>query len=246
MAEDYIKWLDSHVKEYELKSKTEVGHLYFFRDPYRPNHIDKAYFFAPADGIIVYQKIAKKGKCMLNIKGSCFKLKELMQDPDFNQDCLVIGIFMTFFDVHVNRSPLGGFLRFELLAPLKTKGIPLLLEENDIFRGKISKEKLDYLRTNQRVLNEFFLPSLNYKYYVVQIADTDVKVITPFSIYQNDFYFQNERFSMVRWGSQVDLIIPLDKRFEFKFIHKNTPIHVKAGVDRLVEIKKKRKIILRR
>ena len=53
---------------------------------------------------------------------------------------------------------------------------------------------------------------------------------------QNEIFAQNERFSFIRWGSQVDLVLPLDDRFDFKTLQ-NVTDHVEAGVDPLVEIK---------
>jgi phosphatidylserine decarboxylase len=49
---------------------------------------------------------------------------------------------------------------------------------------------------------------------------------------------QNERFSLIRWGSQVDLVLPLDDRFEFETLIDDA-MHVNAGLDKLVKINQK-------
>ena len=85
--------------------------------------------------------------------------------------------------------------------------------------------------------NEVYVPSLNYKYYMMQIADEDVNVIAPFK-HQGALCAQNERFGLIRWGSQVDLVLPLDDRFDFEVLLDDA-MHVNAGLDRLVKINKK-------
>ena len=46
---------------------------------------------------------------------------------------------------------------------------------------------------------------------------------------------QNSRFSLIRWGSQVDLVLPLDERFNFELLLENE-MHVNAGLDKLIKI----------
>ena len=56
---------------------------------------------------------------------------------------------------------------------------------------------------------------LAQSYYVLQIADQDVDHITPFVLKQNQAVGQRQRFSQVRFGSQVDLSVPLSAQFVF-------------------------------
>ena len=60
-------------------------------------------------------------------------------------------------------------------------------------------------------------------------------LIAPFTNSQNDIFAQNERFSLIRWGSQVDLVLPLDNRFDFELCLDDA-MHVNAGLDKLVKI----------
>jgi len=87
---------------------------------------------------------------------------------------------------------------------------------------------------NERMFNQVYVPSLDYTYYLIQIADEDVNVIAPFK-HQMDLCAQNERFSLIRWGSQVDLVLPLDERFNFELVLDDA-MHVNAGLDKLVKI----------
>jgi phosphatidylserine decarboxylase len=70
---------------------------------------------------------------------------------------------------------------------------------------------------------------------MLQIADYDVDCVTPFELKQNQPVEQGERFSQVRYGSQVDLIVPLSTRFEFKPMQ-STGVHVEAGIDPLIKV----------
>ena len=85
------------------------------------------------------------------------------------------------------------------------------------------------------MLNKIYSPQLDYTYFLVQIADEDVNVIAPFINDQNAPVSQNERFSLIRWGSQVDLVLPLDERYDFNLVLQDE-MHVNAGLDKLVKI----------
>jgi phosphatidylserine decarboxylase len=104
-----------------------------------------------------------------------------------------------------------------------------------ILNKVINPNNMDYLKFNERMFNQVYVPSLDYTYYIIQIADEDVNVIAPFKK-QQDFCTQNERFSLIRWGSQVDLVLPLDERFNFDILLEET-MHVNAGLDKLIKIR---------
>ena len=70
---------------------------------------------------------------------------------------------------------------------------------------------------------------------MLQIADYDVSAILPFDQQQQRRYAQGQRFSEIRFGSQVDLIIPLSPRWHFTTLLPDTT-HVEAGVDPLVRV----------
>ena len=88
------------------------------------------------------------------------------------------------------------------------------------------------------MVNRIFASELGQSYYVLQIADYDVDCITPFDLKQNQAAAQGERFSMIRYGSQVDLIVPLSTRFDFTPLQK-PGVHVEAGLDPLIKITEK-------
>jgi len=234
MAQTLKEWLGGEVKELQKLPVGDLSNTFFFRDPLRSNHIDHEHFYSPADGTILYQKVVNPGEAVVEIKGVNYTLQDVMCDEDYDKPSLVIGIFMSFYDVHINRIPYGGVLKYQHLEPIESTNKPMLAVEKDILNKAINPNNMDYLKYNERMFNEIYVPSLNYKYYLIQIADEDVNVIAPFK-HQGDLCAQNERFSLIRWGSQVDLVLPLDDRFEFETLIDDA-MHVNAGLDKLVKI----------
>jgi len=241
MAKTLEEWLETDVQPFEDKSVSWLSQFHFFRDPMRPTYSDLSYFFSPADGIIIYQKQVGPDEPIVEIKGKPYSIQDSLRDKDYKSESLVIGIFMTFFDVHVNRVPYPGQLSYKELDPIDTFNHPMLEVEKHILKElRIPSETLEYLHHNQRMVNRIWSSELAQPYYVLQIADYDVDCITPFDLKQNQAAAQGERFSQVRYGSQVDLIVPLSSRFEFTALQKNGH-HVEAGIDPLIKVTRKTK-----
>ena len=238
MAKSLTEWIDTELREVKDKPLSWLSQHHFFRDPIRPTFSDSSHFFSPADGVILYQKTVAPDECLLDIKGKSYSLRQAMRDEHYDRPSLVIGIFMTFFDVHVNRVPFRGRLSYRKLEPLDTFNHPMLDVEKSILEDLQASKMaaVGYLHHNQRMLNRVDAIELQDSYYILQIADYDVSCITPFELKQNQPMAQGKRFSQIRYGSQVDLIIPLSARWDFEPIH---PVgyHVEAGVDKLVTIK---------
>ena len=234
MAEKLEDWLNGEVAELSKMSVGELSNNFFFRDPIRPTFIDYEHFYSPSDGTILYQKIVQPGEQVLEIKGIDYTIQDVMGDSEFNKPSLVIGIFMSFYDVHINRIPYGGILKYKRLEPIESTNKPMLAVEKDILNKVINPNNMAYLKYNERMSNQVYVPSLDYTYHLIQIADEDVNVIAPFK-QQGDLCAQNERFSLIRWGSQVDLVLPLDSRYEFETMLDDT-MHVNAGLDKLIKI----------
>jgi phosphatidylserine decarboxylase len=239
MAKSLKEWVETDVAYVKDKPLKWISEEHFFRDPSRPMFSDEDYFFSPADGIIIYQREVQPAECIVEIKGKTYSLRSAMQDDAFDQSCLVIGIFMTMYDVHINRLPYAGLLSYRQLDAISTFNIPMLdIERSLVDELAIDHSKAEYLHSNQRMINRVYAPDLGQYYYVLQIADYDVDCITPFQLNQNAVLGQNERFSQIRFGSQVDLIVPLTDRFEWRLVQE-TGTHVEAGVDPLIRIIRK-------
>ena len=236
MAKSLNSWLATEVRPLRDKSVAWISQHHFFRDPMRPSYSDAGFMFSPADGVIIYQREAAPDEPIVEIKGRSYTLRDALRDPTYDAPSLIIGIFMTFFDVHVNRIPYAGRLSYCELDPVETYNLPMLdVEKYILDELRIPNETLDYLHANQRMVNRVYSSDLGQPYYVLQIADYDVDCITPFRLKQNRAFGQGERFSQVRYGSQVDLIVPLSARFDFAAVQR-TGVHVEAGLDPLVKI----------
>lgn len=236
MAKTLQEWLDTDVAAVRDKPMRWISEQYFFRDPNRPVFSDNAYFYPPADGIILYAKEVDADEAIIDIKGRSYSLQTAMRDKSFDRRSLVIGIFMTFFDVHINRVPYAGRLCYRELDTIDTFNYPMIDVEHDLLEDVTPYTRnADYLFNNQRVLNRIFSMDLHDYYYILQVADYDVDAITPFRLKQNQHFAQNERFSQIRYGSQVDLIIPLSNRYTYRPLL-DVGMHVEAGIDPLVRI----------
>ena len=236
MAKSFKEWVASDVDAGRRLSIRSLSEDFFFRDPIRPRYSDSNYFFSPADGVILYQRIVAADEPLVEIKGRDYTLRQAVRDSDFRARCLVIGIFMTTYDVHINRIPYSGILSYRALPPLHTFNRPMLPLEEGLMRGHgFAAGNADYLFTNQRMLNTIRAAQLGIDYHILQIADLDVDTIQPFDLRQARPVFQNNRFSQIRFGSQVDLIIPLSDQFQYELLIPDT-WHVQAGMDALVRL----------
>jgi len=236
MAKGLREWVDQEVTPVKEKPLRWLAEEYFFRDPTRPALTDTSYFFSPADGVIVYQQAVMPDEPIVDIKGKSYSLRDAIRDPSYERESLVIGVFMTFVDVHINRIPYPGRLSYRELEEIGTHNQPMLGVEKGLFKDlRLDTGAAAYLHSNQRMLNRVYAPALGQSYFILQIADYDVNSIMPFQLKQNRPFAQNQRFSQIRYGSQVDLVIPLAERFEFIPVQQ-PGVHVEAGIDPLVRI----------
>jgi phosphatidylserine decarboxylase len=103
---------------------------------------------------------------------------------------------------------------------------------------KINHDDMKYAFYNEAFKNKVLVPFLDQCYYLVQIADFEVDVIAHFGS-PNDYYTQAQRFSVIKFGSQCDLIIPLHPgkcKFESLIPEDGSIWHLKAGIDPIVKI----------
>jgi len=241
MAKKLNDWIETDVRPHRDKSIAWISQHHFFRDPMRPTYSDLGYFFSPADGIILYQREVRPDECIVEIKGRAYSLRDALRDPHYEAPSLVIGIFMTLFDVHINRIPFPGRLSYRELDPIDTYNHPMLDVEKSILEDlRVSTDSLEYLHHNQRMLNRIYSTELGQSYYLLQIADYDVDCVTPFNLKQNQPVVHGARFSQVRYGSQVDLVVPLSARIDFATLQ-NTGDHVEAGIDPLIKVTERTK-----
>src|SRR5688572_1564618 len=132
MAKQLEEWIETDVELVRGRSQRWLGEQFFFRDPARAVVTDPGYFFSPADGVVLYQRRVSPDEPLVELKGRNFTLREAMREPDYAHESLVIGIFMTYYDVHVNRVPYGGRVCYRELDPLDTYNYPMLSVELEL------------------------------------------------------------------------------------------------------------------
>lgn len=162
----------------------------FYRDPERPLPAEKDIIVSPADGRIIYIKKIEKGAIPISEKkGRICYLNDFVKTSILPAGGYLIGISMNYLDVHVNRAPVSG--RISLLKHIKGKFLSLKHKEA-VFQ-------------NERILT--VIDNGLFKVGIVQIASRLVRRIVPY-LRQNDEVRQGERMGAIRFGSQVDLVLP--------------------------------------
>jgi phosphatidylserine decarboxylase len=146
---------------------------YFFRDPVRVTPQDDDLVVSPADG-------------MISAVGPAAPPPELGLGAE---PLLRISIFMSVFDVHVNRAPMAGRVAKIAYRP----GIFL--------NADLDKASED----NER--NGLVIDTVAGRIGVVQIAGLIARRIVCF-VSQGDSLEAGERFGLIRFGSRVDVYLP--------------------------------------
>jgi phosphatidylserine decarboxylase len=150
---------------------------YFFRDPERVTPIRNGIIVAPADGRV--SRVA-----------NAVPPKELALGE---QALPSISIFMSVFDCHVNRSPLGG--RIERIV---------------YHHGTFVSADLDKASENNE-RNSLVIASNEARVGVVQIAGLVARRIVCF-VREGTTLRAGERIGMIRFGSRVDVYLPYGVR----------------------------------
>jgi phosphatidylserine decarboxylase len=163
----------------------------FFRDPERLAPDGEGLIVSPADGEIVYVREARGGVLPVSTKlGRDYLLGELTKTPLASDDAVVIGIAMSFLDVHVNRAPIGG-------------RVTILRRFPGLF-GSLRRPEMIFENERATVVIE----QGDLQVAVVQIASRLVRRIVAY-VEEGEDVVAGQRIGMIRFGSQVDLILPL-------------------------------------
>ncbi len=170
--------------------------FYFFRDPERITPENKNIFYSPADGKIIF-------------------IKETEENELLNGRAIEVSVFMSPFDVHVNRAPCDGTVKavqhypgkflaaFKQESSLSNEHITMLLETE---RGKIVVRQVAGFLARRAVCR----------------------------VKPGDLLKQGQRYGIIKFSSRVDIFLPLTTRIKVKLNDK-----VKAGETVLGIIEKK-------
>lgn len=182
---------------------------WFFRDPPRtpPAGIG---LVSPADGTVVYVREVAPDEDVVVIKqGLAAKVKDLVRE-DVDAPKIVIGIFMSPFDVHYNRAPLdakveritrhAGYGRNVHMGPMHWR---TLLGRAPRYANSV------HIVQNERTVTRFLARYLGepLPFYVVQIGARTVNGIDSY-VPPGQRVERGQKFGMIRIGSQVDVIVP--------------------------------------
>lgn len=160
---------------------------WFFRDPDRLVPNGDGIIVSPADGKII-------------------KVEQIDTTPYFEGACHRISVFMSVFNVHVNRAPHEGTIRQVSYHPGK------------FFSANLDKASAD----NEH--NALLLESLSGKRVgFVQIAGLVARRIIC-AVQAGDPIARGQRFGMICFGSRVDVYLPLETEIKVA-----VGDHVKAG-----------------
>jgi len=142
------------------------------------------------------------------------KIREIIKKNDKDvKKCYFVSIFMNINNVHVNRMPLDG--KVISIKHLKGSHVPAFKKESE---------------KNERVIT--IINTKIGKMKIVQIAGTVARRIIPY-IKKGDELKKGERIGIIRFGSRVDLYIPIEK---IKEIDVEVKQKIKAGESTIAKI----------
>ncbi len=145
--------------------------IYFFRNPTRTPPSSEGAIVSPADGKIL-------------------KIERHFENLFLHQETVRISIFMSLFNVHVNRSPMSGRVVERVYHPGK------------FFAANTDKSSL----LNER--NALLLCSRDgFEILFIQIAGIIARRIVCHS-QKGDLLKRGQIFGMIRFGSRVDIYLP--------------------------------------
>ncbi len=117
---------------------------------------------------------------------------ESVQDPYLKRDAIKVSVFMNVFNVHSNRSPVDGEVRNEWYFPGK------------FINANLPKASLE----NER--NALWIKTDNgLDITCVQVAGLIAKRILCY-VKTGDYLARGQRFGFIRFGSRVDVYLPLN------------------------------------
>lgn len=184
-------------------------YVWFFRNPVRITP-EAPGLVSAADGTVVYVKRFAGYDDVIHVKqGLAARLTDIVAE-DLALPKLVIGVFMSPFDVHYNRAPLDGTVSFVRHHPgrggnvhmgpmhwrILTRRPPYYTDSTHIVRNERTVTRIDGA-----------LGGAPLACYVVQIAAKTVAGIDSY-VKPGAPVARGEIFGMIRIGSQVDLVVP--------------------------------------
>jgi phosphatidylserine decarboxylase len=152
--------------------------LAFFRDPIRTVPQGDDLIVAPADGMVTLIQNVLPPREMAGSEG-------LGDEP-----MIRVSIFMSVFDVHINRTPISGTVKQVIYIAGKFLNADLDKASEDNERQHLLVERRDGVRIG-----------------FTQIAGLVARRIVPF-VKPGDMVAAGQRIGLIRFGSRVDVYLP--------------------------------------
>jgi phosphatidylserine decarboxylase len=172
-----VYWMASHFVGFLLVG-VAIWVAAFFRDPVRTTPRSDKYIIAPADGLIT---MIVKVPPPPELRGT-----DGLDDGDYMR----VSIFMSVFDVHINRSPISGRVRRMAYVP-----------------GKFVNADLDKASEDNERQHFLIEGSDGLKIGFTQIAGLVARRIMAF-VREGDVVEAGQRVGLIRFGSRVDVYLP--------------------------------------
>lgn len=138
--------------------------------------------------------------------GKVILVEKVFDDRFVNEQVYKVSIFMNVFNVHVNRVPFSGTVNAITYSPGR-------FYSADTERGALENEFCAVTMTTEA----------GQRFAVVQVAGLIARRIVCWAE-QGDALSRGQRFGLIRFGSRVDLYLPLETQLEIA-----TGQKVKAG-----------------
>ena len=172
-----VYWVASHFVGWLLVGVT-IWIATFFRDPVRTTPRGDKLIVAPADGLIT---MIAKVPPPPELRGA-----DGLEDGEYTR----VSIFMSVFDVHINRAPISGRVKRIAYVPGKFVNADLDKASEDNERQHLLIEGSDGLRIG-----------------FTQIAGLVARRILAF-VREGDVVEAGQRVGLIRFGSRVDVYLP--------------------------------------
>lgn len=183
-------------------------HVWFFRNPSR-RVPQGEHIVSPADGTVVYVQKVPANEPVISVKNKrSLSIADILRE-DVNEVKVLIGVFMSPFDVHYNRAPISGQVEFIHHHPAMLKNHHMgSMHWRSILRRHPIYEHSSHLIHNERTVTQIsgLFKGHPLSCYVVQIAGGSVQGIESW-VETGDRVEKGQVFGMIRVGSQVDVVV---------------------------------------
>lgn len=151
--------------------------VYFFRNPDRTVPQGDEVVVAPADGKVVY-------------------VGKVNEDRFLHGEVYKVSIFMSVFDVHVNRLPVSGTVVDQFYS-----------------KGSFMNASLDKASTENEQAGIIIEDRNKNRFLVVQIAGLVARRIVTYPVI-GDMLERGQRYGLIRFGSRVDVFMPAEAQLQ--------------------------------